>query len=361
MTLGVLLALALKRRITLRVRGLLQDSMNYMQQGGIEHLVSVAIRGTLITEGVGALLLMIRFIPMFGVGKGVFYGIFHAISAFCNGGFDLFGTYSGEYSSLGAFNDDPLVILTVSALILIGGLGFVVWSDVRRRKFKFRKLMLHSKLVLTMSAILVVGGTLLFWIFERDNLLFGLSLKEQFLGALFSSVTARTAGFNSIDTGSLTSASKFLTIVFMFIGGCPGSTAGGMKTVTVMVLLVFLWSNFRGKKGSEIFGRRLEQDAIVKATTVITVTLLLTVVATLGLTYLEPDKMFIDLFFEVVSGIGTVGMSTGITRDLCFVSKVILVICMYCGRIGSMSFALFFTESQKKVPLEKPVEKVLIG
>lgn len=361
MTMGVLLAMLLKKRITLRVRGLLQESMNYMQMGGVLRLLKTAFRGTLLFEGVGAVLLAFRFIPVFGLSKGVFYGIFHSISAFCNGGFDLMGTYSGKYSSLVEFHGDILINAVIMALIILGGIGFFVWSDIQKNGLHWKKYMLHTKITLFTTAFLLVGGTILFWLFEKENLLGGMNGKDQLLAAAFSSVTARTAGFNTIDTGGLTSASKMLTIVLMFIGGSPGSTAGGIKTVTAMVLVTYVWSNLRESKGVNIFHRRLDDDVIRKASNVVVISLMMAVTSVIIICFMQPYLSVEDIMFEVFSAIGTVGMSTGITRDLTTASRILIILLMYCGRIGSMSFALSFTERKKAAPVQLPVEKIMIG
>ena len=361
MTMGVMMALLLRQKISLRTRGLLQESMNYMQMGGIVRLVKMAFTGTVLIEGVGALLLMVRFIPVFGAGKGICFSIFHSVSAFCNAGFDLMGTYSGQYSSLAAFYDDSMVNIVVMLLIIVGGIGFFVWGDLQKNGFHWKKYMLHTKIVLFMTGFLVILGTVLFLVFEKDNLLAGMNGKDRLLAAAFSSVTARTAGFNTIDTGKLTTASKLLTGVLMLIGGNPGSTAGGIKTVTIAVLLAYVWSNLRAGRGTNIFGRRLDDDTIKKASSVVMISLIMAVTAVIAISYMQPALPAEDVIFEVLSAIGTVGMSTGITRDLTIGSRIVIILLMYCGRIGSMSFALSFTERKKVAPVEFPVEKVMIG
>lgn len=361
MTMGVLLAMFLKKKITLRTRGLLQESMNGMQVGGIIRLVRMVLRGTILIEMTGAILLAFRFIPVFGWGKGILYSVFHSVSAFCNAGFDLMGAYSGQYSSLVAFYDDAVVNIVIMALIVIGGIGFFVWQDLKENKLRFRKYRLHTKITLLMTAMLLVAGTVLFLIFESGNLLAGMSGKDKLLASAFSSVTARTAGFNTIDTGGLTHASKLLTMVLMFIGGSPGSTAGGIKTVTTMVLIAYVWSNLRASKGVNVFNRRLDDDVIRKASNVVVISLLMAVTTSILICFLQPDLVVEDILFEVFSAIGTVGMSTGVTRDLSLASRIVIILLMYCGRIGSMSFALSFTERKKVAPIQLPIEKIMIG
>lgn len=361
MTLGVLLALILRRRISLRTRGILQESMNYMQLGGVIRLVKITFWGTFLFEGCGAVLLAARFIPVFGVTRGILYGIFHSVSAFCNAGFDLMGGYSGKYSSFVEFHGDVLINFVLMALVILGGIGFFVWSDLKKNGWHWKKYMLHTKITLFTTALLLLAGTILYFFFEKDNLLAGMNGKDQFLAALFSAVTARTAGFNTIDTGGLTGASKLLTMLLMFIGGSPGSTAGGIKTVTALVLVAYVWSNLRESKGVNMFQRRLEDDVIRKASNVVVLSMLMAVVSVIFICFIQPHLPVEDVMFEVFSAIGTVGMSTGLTRELSTASRIVIILLMYCGRIGSMSFALSFTERKKVAPVQFPVEKIMIG
>ena len=359
-TIGVLFAMFLNKKITLKTRGLLQESMNTNQVGGVVRLTRKVLMGTLLIEAAGAFLLALRFIPEFGFWKGSAFGIFHSISAFCNAGFDLMGGSRGAYNSFVSYSDDLLVNLVVMSLIVIGGIGFLVWDDVTRHGLHFHKYRLHTKLVLSVTAVLIFGGALLFYIFERKNLMQGMGAKETVLTSLFSAVTARTAGFNTIDTAALTTSSKLLTIVLMFIGGSPGSTAGGIKTTTLIVMIIYVISNLRNSRGCNVFGRRLEDDAIRKASNVTVISLFLAVSASIIICYLQPLPLE-DVLFEVFSAIGTVGMSTGITRDLTAASRLVIVFLMYCGRIGSMAFALSFMERKKVAPVQCPMEKVMIG
>ena len=361
MTLGGLLALILRRRISLRTRGILQESMNYMQLGGVIRLVKITFWGTFLFEGCGAVLLAVRFIPVFGIAKGILYGIFHSVSAFCNAGFDLMGGYSGKYSSFVEFHGDVLINCVLMALVILGGLGFFVWSDLKKNGCRWKRYMLHTKITLFTTVLLLVAGTILYFLFENDNLLAQMSGKDKFLAALFSSVTARTAGFNTIDTGGLTGASKLLTMLLMFIGGSPGSTAGGIKTVTALVLVAYVWSNLRESKGVNMFQRRLDDDVIRKASNVVVLSMLMAVVSVIFICFIQPYLPVEDVMFEVFSAIGTVGMSTGLTRDLSTASRIVIILLMYCGRIGSMSFALSFTERKKVAPVQFPVEKIMIG
>ena len=358
-TVGVFISIVLRRKIGLKERGLMMESVNTLQIGGVVRLAKKIIIGTCIFEGTGAVLLAIRFIPQFGFLRGLFYGIFHSISAFCNAGFDLMGGQT-PYSSFVAYYDDWLVNLVIMSLIIIGGIGFIVWDDLSRNKLHFRKYMLQTKIVLVTTAILVFGGGLLFYLLERNHLLVGMNTSGKILTSLFSSVTARTAGFNTTDTAALTDGSKLLTIILMFIGGSPGSTAGGIKTTTLVVLLLCVHSNIKQTYWINIFGRRLENDAVKRAGTILTINLLLAVTASLAIMAIQPLG-FSDILFETFSAIGTVGMTTGITRALHPISRCIIILLMYCGRIGSLSFALAFVQSKRKPHVQQPAEAINIG
>lgn len=359
MTIGVFMAVLMRRNIGLKERGILQESMNTLQIGGVVRLVKKIIIATLAFEGVGAALLSVRFVPEMGWLEGICNGIFHSISAFCNAGFDLMGKKE-EYSSLVAYSGDVIVNVTIMLLILLGGAGFVVWDDLQKKKFRVKEYLLHTKIALTMTVILVFGGAFAIYLLERNGLMVDMGAKETVLTSLFASVTARTAGFNTIDTGAMSAGSKLVTIALMFIGGNPGSTAGGIKTTTFAVMLIFVWANLRNSHGSNIFRRRLEEEEIRKASIVVTINLLLAVAAAILLCALQDFPME-DILLEVFSAIGTVGMSSGITRGMGTVSRLVLIVLMYCGRIGSMTFALSFTERKKVAPVQLPAEKIIIG
>ena len=359
MTIGVCFAILLRRKIGLWTRGTLQESVNIMQVGGIVRLAKKIIVGTAIFEGMGALILAVRFSREMSLGKAVYFGVFHSISAFCNAGFDLMGE-SGAYSSFTKYYNDPVVNLVIMSLIVIGGIGFFVWNDISVNKLKFRKYRLHTKIVLISTAILIFGGAALLFFFEKNNTIAGMAFGDQVLCSLFGSVTARTAGFNTVDTAALTDSSKLLTTILMFIGGSPGSTAGGIKTTTFVVLLIYVHANLRKEMHCNILGRRLDEDSIRKASAVLCINLFAVILAVLVIVTVQPAQMT-DVAFEVVSAIGTVGMSTGITRDMETVSKLVLIFLMYCGRIGSMTFALSLRGHKIEAPVKVPVEKIMIG
>ena len=359
-SIGLILAVLLGRKVSLRYRGLMQESVNTLQIGGIVKLTKKMITGTLIFEGIGAVILAIRFSFIMSPGRAIFYGIFHSISAFCNAGFDLLGCY-GEYNSLCGFEGDWVINLTISALVIIGGLGFAVWDDISKNGIRIKKYRLHSKIVLAVTTFLLVVGTTLFMIFEWDNTMAGMDASTRFLASFFSSVTPRTAGMNSVDTGALTPASKLLTMILMFIGGSPGSTSGGAKTTTIFVIVAYLWTTMRGKYGIDVFSRRLKEDVVRKAALVIGVNMILFITGAMVIFAVQPELGFADVIFEVISGISTVGMTTGITRSLSVASRIVIIVLMYCGRIGSLSFALSFSENKRVVPLQQPEEEINIG
>ena len=360
MTMGVMFAMLMKKTISLKMRGLLQESMNSIQLGGVVKLAKMILKGAIIVEGLGALALLFVFVPQFGIGKGIYFSIFHSVSAFCNAGFDLMGTTTGEYSSFCGYADNILLNITLMTLITVGSIGFFVWNDIKKNKLNIKKYTLHSKIAILTTLLIFVVSSVLFFFFEKDGLMKDMGVGEAILASAFSSVTPRTAGFNTIDTGALSNSSKLLTILLMFIGGSPGSTAGGIKTVTATVLVVYVWSNLRNETGCNIFGRRLPDEAIKKACNVVVLNLLLAIMAVIVVSYIQPLQVE-ELMFEVFSAIGTVGMSTGITRELTTVSRLVMVILMFCGRIGSMSFALSFTERKQVPPVKLPEENVLIG
>ena len=359
-SIGVFFSVILRRKIGLRERGLMMESTNALQLGGIVKFARRIVAGTAIVEGVGALLLMIRFIPEFGILKGIWYGIFHSVSAFCNGGFDLMGAKYGKYSSLVAYYDDPLVNIVIMSLIVIGGIGFVVWGDLLKNRWHFKKYLLHTKIVLLMSTILIFGGALLFYWAERNGVLKGMSVSGQILSSLFASVTARTAGFNTVDTAAMSGASKLLTTALMFIGGSPGSTAGGIKTTTLFVLLMGVKKNVTGAYGIQAFGKRLEDDALATASIIATLNMGITIITIFIVMGMQPFAMQ-DVVFEAFSASGTVGITAGITRDLNTVSRILMIMLMYLGRVGSLSFALAFMESKKKPKVMLPKESISIG
>lgn len=359
MTIGVYVAVLLKKKIGLKEREFLHESVSTLEVAGVVRLTKRIVQGTVFFELVGAVLLAIRFVPAKGVLKGTYYSIFHSVSAFCNAGFDLMGD-TESYSSFVSYEGDVLVNLTLMALILIGGIGFIVWDDIYRNRLNFRRYLLHSKIVLLMTLFLTAAGTVLFLVVERGGVLSGMNGVERLMGAMFASVTPRTAGFNTTDVGAMTGAGKLLTILLMFIGGSPGSTAGGIKTTTFAVMILSALATIRNSYGTNIFRRRLEEDVIKRASTVFTINLSLAVTAAVILVALQPLPLE-DVLVEVVSAISTVGMSSGITRELCSLSRVVIIFLMYCGRLGSLTFALSFARKKDVPPVQQPAEKIVVG
>ena len=360
MTIGVYISILLKRRIGLQERATLHESVNTLEIAGVVRLVKKIVQGAFIIEGTGALLLATRFIPRFGWANGIYFSIFHSISAFCNGGFDLMGI-DEAYSSLVSYEGDILVNVVICLLILIGGIGFIVWDDVLKHKWHFKKYLLHSKIVLATTLGLTVAGTLLFLIFENNATLAGMTPIEKLLGALFASVTPRTAGFNTVDTGAMSNAGTLLTMLLMFIGGSPGSTAGGAKTTTMVVLLFYAVAMIRNREDINLFGRRLSADVVRKANAVVVINFSLAFGAACAIMALQPAIPMPDVVFEVLSAINTVGMTTGITRELGVISKLIVAVLMYCGRLGSLSFALVLAKKPSTNHVREPQEKIIVG
>jgi trk system potassium uptake protein TrkH len=360
MTIGAYIAVLLKKRIGLHEREQLQESVNTLEIAGVVRLVKKIVQGAVCMELFGALILAFRFVPRFGTRRGIYFSVFHAVSAFCNGGFDLMGI-NEAYSSLVSFEDDVVVNLVMVILILVGGIGFVVWDDVMRHKWHFRRYLLHSKIVISATLVITLAGTLIFLITENNVAFAGMTPLQKLLGALFSSVTPRTAGFNTVDTASLSNAGKFVTMLLMFIGGSPGSTAGGAKTTTVVVLLFYAVAMVTSRQDINLFGRRLTEDVVKKANAVVVINLSLAMVAAVVIMTLQPMLRFEDVLFEVMSAIGTAGMTTGITRDLCVAAKLILIFLMYCGRLGSLSFALLFAQKKQQADVRQPQEKIIVG
>lgn len=358
-TMGTAVSLMLRRKIGLKERGWIKESFNALDIGGVVRLIRLVLKGSLLFEGVGALLLFTRFYPRMGLGQSLYYSIFHSISAFCNAGFDLMGRYE-QFSSFTAYYDDPIVSFTLCGLILIGGIGFIVWSDLARHKWHFRKYALQTKMVLSASVVLVFGGALLFYIIEGDHLFAGMGITGKICSSFFCAVTPRTAGFNTTDIGGLSEGGKLLTIILMFIGGGSGSTAGGVKMATIFVLLLHLRSTLSRATGTNIFGRRIEDSTVTKASALLCTYLFCSLAATLALCTMQ-DFAIGDALFEVVSAICTVGMSTGITGDLNLISQMLIAFLMYIGRLGSLSFALSFTDHKKLTHIMQPVERINIG
>lgn len=358
MTMVLMASMLLGRKIGLRQRSLMLESVSADRLSDTLTLLRYILRGTAAIEGIGAVLLALRFVPELGLLRGLWYAVFHSVSAFCNAGFDLMG-FREPYSSLTYYVRDPLVNLTVCALVLLGGLGFLVWRDVWEKGLHFRRYSLHAKIMLTATAALTAGGTLLFWLAERGNLLAGMSPAGQALAALFQAVSPRTAGFNTVDLASLTSGGGLLTIVLMFIGAGPGSTGGGVKVTTVVVCLLTLAAYIRGRREVGTFNRRLDEGQIHRAAAGVTLYMVLALSGGFLILATQPFPLQ-DALFEVFSAMSTVGLSTGITRDLSPLNRAVLIVMMYCGRVGSLTMMMALAE---RLPprVKDPVEHITIG
>ena len=361
MTVIALAAMMMNRRIGLRQRTLLVESVATLHIGGIVRLVRRALYGTLLLELAGALLLALRFVPLLGPGRGVFYAVFHAVSAFCNAGIDLMGTVTGPFSSLESFVSDPLVNLVAVSLILLGGLGFFVWDDLIENKFRFRRLQLHTRVVLVITPVIVLVPACLFYVFEAGASMAGMSTGTRMLASLFSAVTPRTAGFDTVPTAELSSAGSLLTVLLMLTGGNPGSTAGGAKTTTMLVLLLLAVSILRREEDIRLFGRRLPEDLMRRACSIVIIYVSLAMLSTLAICAAQPELALQDVIIEVFSAINTVGMSTGLTRELGTFARLIIILLMYAGRLGSLTFALLIARHPSPSPLRCPQERILIG
>jgi len=359
MTMATAGAFIMGRRIGLRNRLIMQEALNQMSLSGIVRLTKYVILTTFAIEGIGALLLSFKFIPTFGFPKGIAFSLFHSISAFCNAGFDIMG----NYTSLTAFVTDPLVNIVIMGLILVGGIGFSVIIDVVRNR-KYRKLSVHTKLVLVTSGVLLLIGFVLFLVIEWNNpaTLGELSIPGKIIGALFQSVTPRTAGFNTIPIDQLETPSKLITMVLMFIGGSPGSTAGGIKTTTLGIIFLTILMVIRGKDDIEFSFRRISKDTANKALAVFSIVLTLALTIMILLSITEPHLEFTDIMFEVFSALGTVGLSTGITSSLSVAGKLIIALAMFFGRVGPLTMVIALTRRGKRKSLVRyPEGKVSVG
>ena len=349
-----------RRSIGLYGRTVLMRSTGFLTHDSVSHLVKRIFIGTLIFEGAGALIISLRLIPLFGFVRGVWYAVFHSVSAFCNAGFDLFGGYGGAFSSVSAFAKDPVIMLTLALLIIVGGIGFVAWGDISTYGIHAKKYRLHTKIVLVTTGILIFAGTVLFFWFEYNTTMAGMNFGERLLSSLFMSVTTRTAGFDHLGVSGLSDSGAFLAIALMFIGGSPGSTAGGIKTSTFAVLILDVFASSTRRGNVTVFRRKIDESTIKRATAIMMVYLVGMIAATIVICAVEPYGLK-EVLFEVVSAVGTVGLSMGITPALGTFSKIILIFMMYAGRIGGISLVLIMREKRKAGLTERPTENILIG
>lgn len=353
---ATLFSVLLRKKIDLQSRLNIQASLNQDELDGVVRMSLKIAKYTAVIEGFFGTVLAFRFWPQFGV-RGIYYGYWHAVSAFCNAGFDLFG----HYQSLTAFVGDPVVNLSIGLLIILGGLGFAVMRDVLQKRC-FRRLKLHSKMVLTVTGLLIGIGMIGFALLEGRNpaTLGSLSTGDAFWASFMQSVSPRTAGFNSVDLNCLRVPTMIFTIFLMFIGASPASTGGGIKTTTFALLLLNIWQVVWGKSECEIFGRRIGEETLFQAFAITSLSLLWVAFATLALTCLE-DTSFLAAAFEVVSAYATVGLSTGLSQHIGTASKIILILSMYAGRVGFMTFALALAANKPSGHIHYPKEHIIIG
>ena len=364
MTIATMFSLLTRKKINLRERLLIQESLNQINLSGLVKLTRYIIVMTFVIEGIGALLLSLVFIPKLGIIKGIWYSIFHSISAFCNAGFDLMGVLGGEYSSLTSFVNSGLINIVICLLIILGGIGFPVILDIVNNK-KYSKLNIHSKIVINTTCILILIGFLFIFITEYYNkLTLGpLNLKDKVLASLFQSVTLRTAGFNTIDLTLLSESTLFLMIILMLIGASPASTGGGLKTTTIATLFLLLKSFMLGKEDIEVYQRRIGIGTIRKSIAIFFIGITIVLFGTLTLSVINPEFTLLECSFEVVSAFATVGLSIGGSPSLTVLGKLLIITLMFLGRVGSMTIfiALISKNMKGKSKIRYPEGKIIVG
>lgn len=357
MTVATVIVILTGQRIGTENRILIQESLGQDEVRGIVAFAKKIFITSFLIESVGAILLSIKFIPTFGMKKGLWYGVFHSISAFCNAGFDVFAT--GQ--SLTLYQKSLYVNAVIIFLIVVGGIGFTVIEDLKSNRKKLHRISLHSKIVLWMTISLITIGTIGFFILERNNpdTIGEMSFFHKMLASFFQSVTTRTAGFNSIDQGALSESSRFLTILLMFVGGSPASTAGGVKTTTLAVVFLATVAFVR-KSDVQAYGRRIHYGVVNKALAILLIAFVTISVATMILSIENPQFTFLNILYEVVSAFGTAGLSTGITAALTSISKIILIVMMFAGRVGALTIVLALAGRKKRESFRYPEGRVLL-
>lgn len=353
-TVAAAITMASGKKISLMQRNTMQDAVSAHHVGGIVRFTGFILRGIFLFELLGALALAAVFIPEFGM-KGIWLAVFHSISAFCNAGFDLMGTNS-PYSSLTAYAAHPVVNITIMLLIIIGGIGFLTWQDIRQNGIHIRRYRMQSKVILAVTGILILLPTLYFYFFEFSSF----SPSQRFWGSLFQAVTPRTAGFNTLDLTELSETGQMLTCLLMLIGGSPGSTAGGMKTTTFAVLVACAVAVFRKRENGQFFGRRIADDTVKNAVTVFLLYITLFLVGGMVISRAEKLPLMICLF-ESASAVGTVGLTLGITPGLGMVSRLVLISLMFFGRVGGLTLIFATLPATKNTLSRLPLEKITVG
>ncbi len=358
MTFATLLFLLLGKKISLKERLLLKEAFNNISMAGLVKLVKRILLFTALIELIGGLILSIRFSFDMPISKAIYFGFFHSISNFNNAGFDLMGGFQG----LTAYVADPFVVLTICALITIGGLGFIVMNELYEYR-ETKRLSVHSKIVLSATVILTVGSTLLIFLFEYSNskTIGDLTGMGKILGSFYQAVTPRTAGSNTLPIGDLTHSTLFLTILLMFIGAGSGSTAGGIKITTFAVLAATLWAQIRGKEDVVLFRRRIVIETILKALTVAMCGMVIVVFVTIFLSITEQKHSFMMYLFEATSAFGTVGLSMGLTPELTPAGRILIILTMFAGRLGPLTIAFAITKRRKPEAFHHPKGNIMIG
>lgn len=359
MTFAIMIFMVLGRRIGLRKRSILMESVSAIKLGGIVRLVKHIVLGTLFVEGCGALLLFIRFSQMFGIKRGLWFSIFHSISAFCNAGVDLMGIFK-PYGSLANFSGDALISFTIGILIFLGALGFGVWEDVITYKADIKKYSLGTKVVIAFTLGAIAVPSVLFSIMEKEASFQGMNMHERMINAIFSSISFRTAGFSMIDLHNMSEGGIMLTTLLMFIGAGPGSTGGGIKITTFAVLVLSIYTHIKREEDINIFGRRLEYGIIRRAWSSTGLYIMTVLTGAFILVTTQPFTIK-EALFEAFSAMGTAGLTLGITRSLNTFSKIVIVVLMYAGRIGSLTVFAAVVYKRNSRPLKNPVEKIMIG
>lgn len=353
-TVAVSIATIAGRKIGLMQRSTMQEAIAAPKMGGIVRMTFFILKASFLIELLGAVLLFPVFYREFGLAKGLWYSVFHSISAFCNAGFDLMGV-KGKFSSLTSFVTNPLLNVTIVTLIVVGGIGFFTWLDIRENKWHITKYRLQSKVVLGVSTFLIFAPAVLFFFLEFQNLPLG----ERIWSSLFQSVTTRTAGFNTADLAGMTDSGKMGMVLLMLIGGSPGSTAGGMKTTTAAVLFAMAISVFRKNEQAHLYNRRIAEETQRNAATIFVLYMMLFIGSAMFISYVEKVPL-LTAFFETASAVGTVGLSLGLTPKLCLASRLILVCLMFFGRVGGLTL-IFATISEKRTEYKYPQEKITVG
>lgn len=361
MSAATLLVFLLRKRIGLKQRLVMAQALSISDMDGIVRLQKTVLVGSFLIEGIGALILFIRFLPEYGLGNALRWSVFHSVSAFCNAGFDIFGVLEPD-AGLILFQSDPVVLLTLCCLIVIGGLGFLVWQEVQQKR-SFRRLSVYARLVLLTTFALIVVGWIILCLLEWDNprTLGPMSVGDKLLNGLFQSVTLRTAGFASIDQAGLTEGGKAVSIVWMLIGGSSGSTAGGLKTVSFVVLILFMAARARGRESVCVFRRTIPQGQVLDA---MTIGIILIFLAIFGGIFISStsDVSVTDGVFEAVSALATVGLTAGATRVMSVPAKLLIILYMYFGRVGVLTISLGFLAGNRAEERYRYAEtKLLIG